>query len=113
MASITKVQLRQRVAEHLKIASPDMELDASSASRIDTAIDDASAELREKGLCWWGPNAIPQSCVFAMTLIVAAQACTKFGKAGQGYEPGDSDGRSRLAQIKQSADIQILAVDYF
>lgn len=113
MATITKVQLRERIASHLKIASPDMPLDAANAQKIDDALDDATAELREKGLCWWPENAIPQACVFAMTLIVSAQACAKVGKAGQGYEPGDSDGRSRLAQLKPSADIKTLQPEYY
>lgn len=113
MAVLTKVELRNRVAEDLKVSSPDVELDANSAQRIDNSIDDARAELAEKGLCWWTENAIPQSVAFALTLIISAQACRKFGKAGQGYEAGDADGRTRLATLKNSADIPELRADYF
>lgn len=111
--ALTKVQLRERVAEHLKVKAPDIELDAATALRIDNAIDDARAELKERGLCWWGAEAIPQSCAFALTLIVSAQACTKVGKSGQGYESGDVDGRIRLASLRTSADISTVATDYF
>lgn len=113
MATITKVQLRDRVARHLKIKAKDLELDAADADAIDDAIDDARAELIEKGLCWWGEDAIPQSCVFALKLIVSSQYCMSGGKAGQGYEPGDADGCVRLATLKPPADINPVRVSYF
>lgn len=111
--ALTKAQLRERVAKHLKIKAIDVPLSAEHASEIDDAIDDSRAELKELGLCWWGSEAIPQSCVFALTLIIAAQACTQVGKAGQGYEAGDGDGRTRLAKLKPSTDISTVAADYF
>jgi len=113
MATITAVQLRQRVAEELKVSSPDTELDAATASRIDTSISDVRAYLQEKALCWWGANAIPQSVAQAVTWVVAARACTKFGKVGQGYEAGDERGRIELASLKPSADIPTVAGQYF
>lgn len=113
MATITKVQLRQRVAEELKVASPDQTLEAEDAARIDTSIDDARALLIEERLCWWGENAIPQQCAIPLTWIVAAYACTKLGKAGQGYEAGEDRGKARLAKLKTPTDITTLAVDYF
>lgn len=111
--ALTKVQLRERVAEHLKVKAIDVPLSAEHASKIDDAIGDARAELRELGLCWWGEDAIPQSCAFALTLIVSAQACTKVGKAGQGYEAGDGDGRTRLAKLKPARDKTTAAPDPF
>ena len=111
--ALTKVQLRERVAKHLRIFAKDVPLDAADAASIDDSIDDARAELMEKTLCWWGEDAIPQSVVFALTLIVSAQACAKVGKMGQGYESGDTDGRSRLAQIKGSLDAGVGHADYF
>ena len=113
--ALTKVQLRERVAEHLKVKAIDRPLSAEHAARIDTSIDDARAELKELGLCWWGEDAIPASCAFALTLIISAQACAKVGKGGQNppYETGDADGRLRLTKLKPSADISTLRVDYF
>lgn len=111
--ALTKVQLRERVAEHLKIKAVDIELDAANVAKIDRAIDDARAELKEIGLCWWAEGAIPQSCAFALTLIVAAQACVSVGKAGQGYESGDGDGRIRLARLKPQADVITVTAEYF
>ena len=113
MATITKVQLRVRVAKELKIHSPDQELSADNAAEIDTSIDDARALLIEKRLCWWGENAIPQQCAIPLTWIVAAFACTKLGKAGQGYESGDERGRRELATLKTPTDTSTVAVDYF
>lgn len=113
MATITKVELRQRVGEELKVYSPDQEMSADVAARIDTSIDDARALLVEKRLCWWGPNAIPQQCAIPLTWIVAAYACTKLGKAGQGYEAGDERGRRELAILKTPTDITSVQPDYF
>ncbi len=113
MATITKVELRVRVAKELKIHSPDQELSADNAAEIDTSIDDTRALLTEDRLCWWGANAIPQQCAIPLTWIVAAYACTKFGKAGQGYESGEERGKARLAKLKTPTDITTLAVDYF
>lgn len=113
MATITKVELRQRVAEELKVYSPDQELSADAAARIDTSIDDARALLIEERLCWWVENAIPQQCAIPLTWVVAAYACTKLGKAGQGYEAGEERGKARLAKLKTPTDITTLAVDYF
>lgn len=111
--ALTKVQLRERIAKHLRIYAKDVPLDAADAASIDDSIDDARAELMEKQLCWWGENAIPQSVAFPLTLIVSAQACAKVGKMGQGYESGDVDGRSRLAQIKGGTDSQVGQADYY
>lgn len=113
MASITKAQLRQRVAEELKVYSPDQELSADVAARIDTSIDDTRAFLQEKRLCWWGANAIPQAVAIPLTWVVAAFACTKFGKAGQGYEAGDARGRADLALLKTPSDVPQATPDYF
>ena len=113
MATITKIQLRQRVGEELKVYSPDQEMSADVAARIDTSIDDTRALLTEDRLCWWGANAIPQQCAIPLTWIVAAYACTKFGKAGQGYEAGEERGKARLAKLKTPTDITTLAVDFF
>jgi hypothetical protein len=113
MANLTKVELRTRIAKHLRIYAKDVELDAADAASIDDSIDDCRAELMEKTLCWWGEDAIPQSVVFPLTLIVSAQACAKVGKMGQGYEGGDQDGRIRLAQIKGSTDSSIATADFY
>ena len=113
MATITKTQLRQRVAEELKVYSPDQELSADAAARIDTSIDDARALLTEERLCWWGTNAIPQHCAIPLTWIVAAYACTKFGKAAQGYEAGEERGKNRLTKLKTPADVTTVNPDYF
>lgn len=113
MASITAVQLRQRVAEELKVYSPDQELSADTAARIDTSVADARAYLQEKRLCWWAPDVIPQAVAIPLTWLVAAYACTKFGKAGQGYESGEDRGRRELASLRASADIQTAVTDPF
>lgn len=113
MATITKAQLRQRVAEELKVYSPDQELSADVAARIDTSIDDARALLMEQRLCWWGADAIPQAAAIPLTWVVAAYACTKFGKAGQGYEAGEERGKARLALLKTPTDVGVVRVDYF
>ena len=102
--TITAVQLRQRVAEELKLYSPDQELSADVASRIDTSITDTRSFLQEKGLCWWASDTIPNSVVQAHVWIVAARSCAKFGRAGQGYESGDDRGRAELAGLKPSVD---------
>ena len=111
--TITSSDLRQRVAENLRVKAVDRDLADEDAEKIDNAITDAFAELREHGLMWWTTAAIPNACVFALTLIVSAQACAKFGKAGQGYEAGDNDGRARLAALKPSAAIETVRAEYF
>lgn len=113
MATITKVQLRQRVAEELKVYSPEQELSADAAARIDTSIDDTRALLVEDRLCWWGADAIPQQCAIPLTWIVAAFACTKFGKAGQGYEAGEERGMRRLTKLKTPTAVSTLQPDPF
>lgn len=113
MATLTKVELRERVARHLRLKARDIELDAGIAEDIDDAIDDARAELKELGLCWWPETAIPQACVFALKLIISSQYCMSGGKVGQGYEPGDGDGRTRLSKLKPSAEIRTVTAEYF
>lgn len=113
MATITNIQLRDRVAEYIKVKAVDVELDDESAAKIDQGIEDALAELLERGLVWWADNAIPKSCAFSMTIIVAAQVCAKFGKSEQGYEGGDSEGRARLVGLKQSTTLETVQADYF
>ncbi len=111
--TITSADLRLRVAENLRVKAVDRDLADEDADKIDKAIDDAFAELREQGLLWWGDDAIPQACAFALTLIVSAQACARFGKIAQGYEGGDTDGRARLAALKPSAVVETVRSEYF
>jgi len=113
MATITRVELREDVGEELKVYSPDQEMSADVAARIDKSIRRARAMLIEERLCWWGENAIPEQCAIPLTWIVAALACTKFGKAGQGYEAGEERGKARLAKLKTPTDITTLQPDPF
>jgi hypothetical protein len=111
--TLLNTDLRQRVAENLRVKAVDRDLADEDAEKIDNAIDDVFAELRELGLLWWADDAIPQACAFALTLIVSAQACARFGKIGQGYEGGDADGRARLAALKPSAVIETAQAVYY
>lgn len=113
MATITKVELREDVGEELKVYSPDQEMAADVAARIDKSIRRVRAKLIELRLCWWGENAIPEAVAIPLTWIVAAHACTKLGKAGQGYEAGDERGRRELAILKTPTDITSVQPDYF
>ena len=113
MATITKVELREDVGEELKVYSPDQEMSADVAARIDRSIRRVRATLIEKRLCWWPENAIPEAVAIPLTWIVAAHACTKFGKAGQGYEAGDARGRAELALLKTPANVETVNPDYF
>lgn len=113
MATITKVTLRERVAKHLRVKARDMELDAGVAADIDEVIDDTREQLREKGLMWWPENAIPQSTVNALKLIISAYAAGLVGKSGQGYEAALAEGLAQLAELKQTADIMPVSADYF
>lgn len=111
--TITTAQLRERVAEHIGVKAADIELDAENAAKIDAAIDDATAFLREAALIWWVDNAIPDQCAAPMTLIVGALAAPKCRKAGQGFEAGWGDGQAMLARIKPSAATETVRADYF
>lgn len=113
MATITKVTLRERVAKHLRVKARDLELDAGVAADIDEVIDDVRAQLKEKALCWWPENAIPQACVNALKLIISAYAAGHVGKAGQGYEAALPEGLAQLAELKPTADVMTMPVDYF
>lgn len=113
MATITTVELRERVAEKIRIAAVDVELDSERAAIIDRHIGDVTAELRENALCWWPDNAIPRACAQAMTFIVAASCAADCGKAGQGYESLDVEGRVKLASLKPSARHETVRASYF
>lgn len=113
MATITTVELRERVAEKTRIAGVDVELDAERAAIIDRHIGDCTAELRERGLVWWADDAIPRECAKAMTFIVSASCAVDCGKAGQGYESLDLEGRTILATLKPSASRATVRAHYF
>lgn len=108
----TNEELRDEVAEYLRVKGADYELSDSRADQIDRGIAAAFAELRELGLCWWPDDTIPDACLFPLKLIIAAQLCTPFGKAGQGYEAGDEGGRTRLSKLKPPADIPSIQGEY-
>lgn len=111
--TITTAELRESVAEHIRILSTDTPLDAADAAKIDRYITRVTATEREKGLIWWPDNAIPDACEMPMMLMVAALAAAGFGKAGQGYESGYQDGRTALATLKPSAQIDTVRMEYF
>lgn len=109
----TTAELREIVAEKLRVKAVDLDLSAEDAAKIDRHIGETTDFLREAGLVWWADNAIPNAAVLPMTLIVSAWAATDFGKAGQGYEAGFIEGRGLLATLKPSADIQTVCAEYF
>jgi hypothetical protein len=109
----TTVELRESVAEHLRLKSVDVDLDADTAAKIDRYISMVTNMERQKGLIWWVDNAIPDQCKMPMMLMVAAIGCVGFGKSGQGYESGYSDGKAQLASLKPSAVIETIAGTYF
>lgn len=109
----TTVQLRERVAEHIRIAASDLDLSSEDAAKIDRAIQEATDFLRELGLIWWVDNAIPAAAVMPMTLIVSALAGPRFGKIKSGYEEGFLGGRAMLTQLKPSAYTARINPDYF
>lgn len=113
MATITKVTLRERVAKHLRVKARDMELDAGVAADIDEVIDDVREQLKEKGLCWWPENAIPQSAVNALKIIISAYAAGQVGKGGQGYEASLTEGLTQLAELKPPVDVITVQAEYF
>lgn len=111
--ALTNAQLRERVADHLRISAVDRVLSAERAQKIDDAIDDAFAHLREIKLLWWADDAIPQSCATALKLGVGAIACTSVGKAGQGYEQGWDACLAMLSRLKTTGTNETLRPDYF
>lgn len=108
-----KADLRTRIADALGQSSVDQVLPAEDAAKIDEAIDDLFAELREMRLCWWTENAIPNACMIALTMAGAAIACAKFGKSNQGYESGLNEGQRRLRILRNPATHSPMAPDYF
>jgi len=111
--ALTKTQLRNRIADHLRISAVDRELSAERAQKIDDAIDDCFATLREKKLKWWADDAIPQSCANALKIYVSAFACNSVGKAGQGYESGEDFGLKELSALKTTGTNETVRPDYF
>lgn len=113
MATLTKQTLRERVADELRISQLGVTLSAEDADKIDKSIDDTHAELRQRGLCWWTDSAIPDDVAYAMTVFVAARAAAKFGKAGQGYEIGETRGAKLIAGLKSPATMAPMRPRYF
>lgn len=111
--AITTATLRESVAEHLRIKSADMDLEAEDAAKIDRYIQMVTDAERQKGLIWWVDNAIPEEARMAMVLMVSSLCAASYGKAGQGYEPGYQDGKIILASLKPSAVIETVPADYF
>lgn len=109
----TTVILRERIADRLRISSVDMTLQAADAAKIDNGIADVTTMLRETGSIWWADNAIPDACVWPMTLVCSAALAGAFGKAGQGYEGDTPQGMLLLAEMKPSADISTVRASYF
>lgn len=111
--ALTTAELRERVAEHLRIKAADLELSGANAARIDRRIEEVTEYLRELGLAWWADGAVPVAASMPMILMVAAWSASSVGKAGQGYEDGFIGGKAQLAAIKPSAVIETLEADYF
>jgi hypothetical protein len=111
--ALTNAELRERIADHLRISAVDRALSAERAQKIDNAIEDCFATLREKKLLWWADNAIPQSCVNALKMYVAAHACASVGKAGQGYEGGEDFALKELSALKTTGTTETVRADYF
>lgn len=110
--SKTTAELRESVAEHLRISTADLTLSAEDADLIDRRIQAVTDYLRELGVAWWVDNAIPDAALMPMTLCVSAWACVPFGKAGQGYEAGFPDGKTQLASIKPSSVNNTVQAEY-
>lgn len=98
----TQADLRRLVLSHLTVIDPIGDIEADQASLLDLFIDSATAELREKGLCWWDADDIPAAVTLPLMRYVAALACASFGKRGKGYEADMLPARTSIAALKAS-----------
>lgn len=111
--SLTNAQLRERIADHLRISAVDRVLSSERAAKVDNAITDAFAELRELKLLWWATDAIPEACANALKHYISAHACASVGKGGQGYEAGHDIGLAMLSRLKTTGTQETVTAEYF
>ncbi|HEY9219543.1 MAG TPA: hypothetical protein VIO94_15960 [Phenylobacterium sp.] len=109
----TKADLRRLVLGHLTVIDPTDDIAAEQATLLDLFIDGATAELKERGLCWWDADEIPSEVTLPLMRYVAALSCASFGKRGKGYE-ADKDPASRaIAALKSSEAREELRGHYY
>lgn len=109
----TQADLRRLVLCHLTVIDPSDDIEADQASLLDLYIDGARAELREKGLCWWDADDIPQAVSLPLMRYVAALSCGSFGKRGKGFEGDLNPARIAIAALKSSAATEQMRGQYF
>lgn len=108
----TQADLRRLVLAHLTVVDPTDDIEADQASLLDLFIDGATAELKEKGLCWWDADAIPAEVSLPLMRYVAALACGAFGKRGKGFENDLHPARASIAALKSSEAREVVRGQY-
>lgn len=109
----TKVDLRRMVLSHLTVIDATEDPDAEQAQLADLWIDSARAMLLEKALCWWDADSIPTAVMVPLSRYIAALSPSSWGRAGKGYEAYEAISLRELAQLKSSAQREIVKGEYF
>lgn len=105
-STLTTTNIRNRVSEHLMVPVSD-----TVTPKIDKAINDAQAMLREQGVSWWPSSAIPLVAARGLTLVVSGLVGPSLERptASADYEAG----MMMLRGLKPSADIEEMRVLYY
>lgn len=109
----TKADLRRIILGHLTVIDPEGDVEPDQASMLDIFIDGGTAELKEKGLCWWDDDAIPASVTLPLMRYIAALSCKSFGKGGKGYEADKDQARKDIAALKSSEERPEQQAEYY
>lgn len=109
----TKADLRRIILGHLTVIDPEGDVEADQASMLDIFIDGGTAELKEKGLCWWDDDAIPAAVTLPLMRYIAALSCKAFGKGNKGYEADKDQARKDIAALKSTEERPEQQAEYY
>ncbi len=83
MTTLTLAQLRDRVAQRLRILGEGADLTGEDATIIENAIAAKHEELLAMGWAKWDTDAVPLQAVQALIAILAEELCGEYGLPGE------------------------------
>lgn len=105
MATLTKVEMRTRILQHLGVLSADESANAADAAIVDEAIDAAAAKLRNLGLASFDTSAVPEYAQIGFRDYVAADVASIFGLDAQRRAEHEQRQALALQELRQQREL--------
>lgn len=107
----TRTDLIRQVLEDLTVIDAISNPEANDTAAVDRRADTITSLAKERGLCWWDEDSIPDYVMPFLVKLVANESAPAFGKPQ--IDTLSHPGWRGLASVKNTDEITPQRPDYF